>query len=364
MNHFVFLLLTLLIDSSENEKLCCICYDDFTKDSLTYTTPCKHTIHVVCLRDWIFGYNSNCPMCKADLSNCKTDIDSNCRKLRDLLYDASKRGDSEAVISLLAQGGDVNGQTLLGTPLYIAARNDDLAIVKILLSNGADVNLTVPKMNGSMFGLKANAGINADNGASTVLHFAAGLGNKSMVIALLEKRPDLNTQNSIGDTPLIIASSRGYSAIVQCLLTAGASPTLKTHLGKTAFQLTRETQCRELLAANKQEYNELLFEAVQNCDELAVDRSLAKGADINSTDSAGHTALMLASRRGRVKIVDTLLEAGADLSLKNDKGKTALQSTFNQECRMLLEAYCTSFQEDERTEEKRKRKKTSKEEKY
>ena len=46
---------------------------------------------------------------------------------------------------------------------------------------------------------------------------------------------------------------------------------------------------------------------------------------VETTESVGRTALMLAALRGSTEVVQELVRAGAALDLKNQKGKTALQ---------------------------------------
>jgi ankyrin repeat protein len=54
---------------------------------------------------------------------------------------------------------------------------------------------------------------------------------------------------------------------------------------------------------------------------------LKRGADVNSQDNDGWTALMEAAAKGRADVVRTLLAHGADAQVKNKKGWTALKST-------------------------------------
>ena len=56
-------------------------------------------------------------------------------------------------------------------------------------------------------------------------------------------------------------------------------------------------------------------------DELA--QALADGADVNSTDQNGYTALMWAAQNNRADMVQMLLEHGADPNLKSATGLTA-----------------------------------------
>ena len=60
----------------------------------------------------------------------------------------------------------------------------------------------------------------------------------------------------------------------------------------------------------------------------AVAALISHGADVNAREEDGETPLMRASRWGRAKIVEALLDAGADKELKATsgprEGKTAL----------------------------------------
>ena len=56
-----------------------------------------------------------------------------------------------------------------------------------------------------------------------------------------------------GDTALILATERGYMAIVKLLLKGGADINAKDHAGRTALKIAREkglTQIAKLLKAH------------------------------------------------------------------------------------------------------------------
>ncbi len=67
-----------------------------------------------------------------------------------------------------------------------------------------------------------------------------------------------------------------------------------------------------------------LMEAAFNGDSAAVERLLAKGADVNARAQAGTTALMIAAAEGQTTIVFDLLAYGADVNARNQGGNTAL----------------------------------------
>jgi hypothetical protein len=56
----------------------------------------------------------------------------------------------------------------------------------------------------------------------------------------------------------------------------------------------------------------------------AVEELLNRGLNVNGKDSAGWTALIMASLEGLPKVVDVLLKRGADPNVRSKKGETAL----------------------------------------
>jgi carboxyl-terminal processing protease len=60
-------------------------------------------------------------------------------------------------------------------------------------------------------------------------------------------------------------------------------------------------------------------------DTETVEELLAKGADVNSKNTQGKTALMIAAEKGHIEIVQVLLSAGADVNTKDNRGRTAFR---------------------------------------
>jgi len=78
---------------------------------------------------------------------------------------------------------------------------------------------------------------------------AAHTGNLSKVRALLKKETDVDHENSVGVTALIIASREGHEAIVQILLDKGAEVNVRENGGRTALKFAKTQKIKTLLKA-------------------------------------------------------------------------------------------------------------------
>lgn len=172
------------------------------------------------------------------------------------------------------------------TPLIMAAQNGHTEIVEVLIS--ADANLDA---------------VRAGN-AVTALFLAAQAGHVLVVEALVRAGADVNKPSDTKVTPLMIASENGHSTIVETLLLAEADPTLESDAGVTALHFSS------------------LFLGDSSVD--TVNALLDGDAAIDARDSLGDTPLMWAAWFGNLKVAQALIDKGADLSLENNAGDTAL----------------------------------------
>ncbi len=78
---------------------------------------------------------------------------------------------------------------------------------------------------------------------------AAHTGNLSKVRALLKKETDVDHENSVGATALIIASQEGHEPIVQILLDKGAEVNVRENGGRTALKFAKTQKIKTLLKA-------------------------------------------------------------------------------------------------------------------
>ena len=232
---------------------------------------------------------------------------------------AAKNGEIAVVQMLLEQGADVNA----GTPITTAAERGHEATVQMLLERGADVNakdwggkiaLEAVARNGrheAIVQMLLERGEDVDSGAGlarTALEAAARKGHKAIVQMLLERGADVNA-----GAPTEFAASGGHDAIVQMLLELGADVNAKGWLARTA-----------------------LMEAAGNGHKAIVQMLLDRGADVNAKDLFGKTALDAAARNGHKAIVQMLLDREADV---NAWAPTAIAASGGHEAavQMLLE---------------------------
>ena len=210
-----------------------------------------------------------------------------------------------------------------------AAKNDNLAAVRKLIKERADVN--TPASDGS-----------------TALLWAAFHSNAEMTKDLLAAGASVDVANHYGVTPLLQASRNGDADIVRALLDAGAEPTRWHPEGETplmAAARTGKVDAVKLLlekgsfvnaADPLQEETALMWASAEGHLEV-VKALLAAGADPNlkghvariterknaDHPSGGFTALMFATRNGHEDVVKALIQGGADPKLTNADGATA-----------------------------------------
>jgi ankyrin repeat protein len=113
-----------------------------------------------------------------------------------LLEYAVRGGKIEVVKLLISEGADVNVKSEALAPLFYAVSNgEDVEVAKLLLSNGADPNVSV--------------------GDVSVLHTAVGKRNIELVELLVKNGADVNAKGPLGMTALEYARRRraGYEII-------------------------------------------------------------------------------------------------------------------------------------------------------
>jgi len=160
------------------------------------------------------------------------------------IADASMRNDVAQVRLLVANGAELNAAHGDGmTGLHWAAENGNPEIASILLESGADVeavtrlgayrplHLAARRGDASVIQLLLDASADPEaesaTGGVTPLHFAAASGRAASVQALIDHGVELDARESIwGQTPLMFAAATGRTEVIRLLLQVGADPAL------------------------------------------------------------------------------------------------------------------------------------------
>ncbi|GFT72807.1 ankyrin repeat domain-containing protein 29 [Nephila pilipes] len=101
------------------------------------------------------------------------------------------------------------------TPIYVAAQNAHASIVQFLISRGADINIQ------RRFPRKPGEDVSITNG-STPLFVACQNGHAPLVKKLVQWGADVNLARDDGCSPLLKAAHKGFTNIVEFLLSKGA----------------------------------------------------------------------------------------------------------------------------------------------
>ena len=167
--------------------------------------------------------------------------------------------------------------------LVVAEKNQDLQQVRTLLGGHPDVN------------------VRSEDG-STALLWAAHWNDHEMATLLVRAGADANGSNDFRMTPLSQACTNASSEFVALLLKAGANPNTPIGTGETPLMTCARTGSVD-----------------------AVRTLLAHGADVNAKEpTQNQTALMWAAAERHPNIIQTLIQANADLQAHTRLGFTAL----------------------------------------
>ena len=192
------------------------------------------------------------------------------------LIDAAERGDTPAVLRLIADGADINARDARGrTPLLAATHANRVETAGALITAGADIDIR-------------------DNQKDNPFLYAGAEGLLDILRLLIVAEPDTRITNRFGGTALIPAAERGHVEVVEELLThTDVDVNHINNLGWTA-----------------------LLEAVVLSDggprhQQIVQLLIDHAADVTIADKDGVTPLQHAHKRGFAEIARMLAQAEA-----------------------------------------------------
>lgn len=246
--------------------------------------------------------------------------------------DASGRGvisylvenDWKLAIKYIEKGADVNVKNKgESSPLHLSIIYNCESLFNSLIKNGADINYR-------------------RHDDDTPLIVAVRNNRDVMVKKLIKVGANVNISNDEGETALCYAIRRKYYDIASLLLYVGADPNIH---GKESPLLIN-------IKNRKEDMTEALLKNGAKVDAKCLFKMIDTGFDfshvtedcVNARNKNDSTLLMLAIWRHMIPLAEQLLKMGADINSVDKDGNSALLYTFgnfydNQEIRdKLLEA--------------------------
>ncbi|XP_071099034.1 uncharacterized protein, partial [Haliotis cracherodii] len=217
-----------------------------------------------------------------ELDTTKADLKLKDDNSNNLLHLAC-HGGNVSIVKLLLPRFDINGRgNNSWTSVMFAADNGGEHVVKLLVSQGADIRLRDEKNN-------------------SVLHLACFGGNISIVKYLLAcSCTDINCLGSQGRTAIMITALVAKPALFELLLSKKADITL-----------------------TDDDNNTVLHHACQGGNYSIVNILISK-ININTSGKHGWTPVMVAAWAGRKDMFELLVKQNADLTLTDDYNDNVL----------------------------------------
>ena len=215
-------------------------------------------------------------------------------------------------------------------------------MVSYLVSMGADVNPVAT--NGAFSGqtpldaaIKDNQDVVAEllkrHGARTAEELeaiidAAKKGDIEAVKQHLAAGTNVNTKDSQGWAPLHLAADRGHKKVIELLIAKGANVNAKDQKGRTALDWAEEQNKEITYLLRKQggktgkelkkleAVNKSIHSAARYGNIEAVRKHLDAGKDVSLRNNNGDTPLNYAAFLGHMEIVELLLQNGANVNAK------------------------------------------------
>lgn len=248
------------------------------------------------------------------LSAAGADMETRSKDSKRPVYAAAEHGHAEAICALHRAGANMNGIGN-GMPVFIAAKNGHAEAIRALHAAGANMN----DSDGLMY--------------EKLVFIAAKNGHAAAITALKAAGADVNAVAQYGDykkqTPIFIAAKNGHAAVITALHEAGANFSVSEFSSTIpplyiAAKNGHAATITALHAAGvdmknygeRNGYEPPVFIAAKNGHVAAITALKAAGANLNTPNRDRATPLSVAVACGHEEIINVLLEAGADASIR------------------------------------------------
>ncbi len=195
----------------------------------------------------------------------------------------------------------------------------------------------------------------SDQNKNQAIHVATSNGYVDVVKKLLDKKVDIDAQDNLGNTPLLIAVRHDDAKLTRFLLQHKANYSLQNKRKVSALELAQTRADSGVLNAfsgqgikvgkNEDQYNDVSIKdfekSIRQSSSLykgwpilsiasllgendIVRQLLKQGANVNALDKSGYSALHRASSKDQDKTINLLLASGALINIQNNKDETPL----------------------------------------
>uniref|UniRef100_A0A914GWG7 Protein kinase domain-containing protein n=1 Tax=Globodera rostochiensis TaxID=31243 RepID=A0A914GWG7_GLORO len=243
------------------------------------------------------------------------------------LHIAVYKGDKGALQTLLEAGAEPNATAAapgVPPPLHLAAMSGNVEVLRVLVAHGANLQAQ-------------------DFVRYTALHCATYFGHVQVVRELLEAGADPNASGGVHDRPIHIAAGKANPAMLKAFLEAGADPTLPDDEGNTALHFAAKTgHCTSMgllldrakdarqFALQSNLYGDTALHSACYCGRMDAVKQLlaAAGSEVLGMENLfSETPLMAACTAGRFELVCFLMrQPEVDPNHQAQDGHTALHS--------------------------------------
>ena len=225
-------------------------------------------------------------------------------------------------------------QHLAGTPVPhappagIATQSDAPALFNAIMTGKLDVVRILLRNNPKWVTAR-------DKNGKTPLHYAVDTGDVAIVQLLIKNGADVNTKDNNGISPLWLAIHDGRIESAKCLIEFGADVNESDDGGRTLLHKAFDFEIIKMLVEYGADVNAkdnegqtfLHYWSMEDC--VDVEALVGLGADVNTKDNAGRTPLQIAYS---VDVAKELVKLGADIYVRNGEGYTAIEGLFSDWC--------------------------------
>lgn len=249
-----------------------------------------------------------------------------------VLLEAAIQGSEPIVAALLKGGAAVDLTSRDGwTALHAAAKLGRLAVVKLLVHRGANVELRTPAGETAL-----DLALAARPQNERLIHLlrrrtdepisllsAARGGDRKTVRRLLDDGADPNQRDDKGETVLGAAARAGQPDLVRLLLRAGADPRIRMGREGTTLDIAARAGRRDVVVVLLEDAQSLtpadrsaaLYNATLAMHPEVVGAMLDRGTDPSLDVGQPYSPLQLALRFGTPEVVEVYRERGVELPL-------------------------------------------------